>query len=92
MWAAMGVPPIEMTSLLLDLNNNSEVSVIEAKLGEQHITKLDKSISHCRPYQMSEFNTCSQKFFAERLKNSTNCTLPGNFCGFFDYCQFVFNS
>ena len=73
----MGLPPIEMTSFLLTLNNNSEVSFIEAKLGEQHIIKLDKPISHCIPYQMSEFNACSQKFFSGRFNNSTTCTLPG---------------
>jgi hypothetical protein len=79
MWAAMGVPPIEMTSFLLELNSNSEVSFIEVKLGEQHIIKLDKPISHCLHYQMPEFNVCSLNFFKERLTNTTNCTLPGKF-------------
>ena len=80
MWTTTGAPPIEMTSLQLDINNRTEVAVIEATMTEKNVTTLDKPSSRCKPYTSSEFTSCSKNFILARIKNEINCTLPGECC------------
>ena len=77
MWTSMLIPPLQMTSLQLELSNNSEITMVDVMLTEIRTTSIDKLNSPCMPYKSSDFNVCSQNFFTAQLKDSINCTLPG---------------
>jgi hypothetical protein len=71
MWATIGIPPFEITSLQLGISN--DIIYISLLLNKIHTTTLDKINSPCRSYNSTGFNVCSQKFFSSKI----NCIIPG---------------
>jgi len=86
----MGITPIEMSSIQLELSNNSEISIFNVMLNEIHMSTIDKANSHCRSYKNSDFNACSRYFFSTQLKDKINCTLPGKPIMFFPLLREIF--
>ena len=76
MWL-IGGGPNDMTLLLLDINNATEISMVEAMLTEKHLTTINKPNTPCRSYSSEDFNACSQNFLKTQLNKILNCTLPG---------------
>jgi hypothetical protein len=58
---AMGAPPVEITTFLLE-SNESEIVEVQAKLTEKLKISLDKRTSHCESYQRRDisFSDCIQ--------------------------------
>ena len=77
MWALMYVPPIEIVSILLEMENNSKVASIDVILAEKVATTLVKGNGNCKNYQNEmNFTSCSKKFFANALEKE-KCKIPG---------------
>ncbi len=70
---AMGAPPVEITTFLLE-SNESEIVEAQAKLTEKLKISLDKSTSHCESYQSKDisFSHCIQ---GPMLWNFYSCIL-----------------
>ena len=85
-WVALGVPPIEMSSLLISINNDSELASVNIKLTEIRSTILNKISRKCFSYDKGEnFNDCYANQIWNSLEKEINCTLPGNKTKFFDF-------
>ena len=80
MFFAMGLLPIEITTFLLEANNQSEIAYVEAQLTEKVKISLDKPYSRCKNYEPDEssFNQCIQDYFKDLYKMNMTCLLPGD--------------
>ena len=80
MFLAMGLLPIEITTFLLEANNQSEIAYVEAQLTEKVKISLDKPYSRCKNYEPDEssFNQCIQDYFKDFYKMNMTCLLPGD--------------
>ena len=78
MYFVMGVPPIEITTFQMGINNLSEILIVEAEITEMHKKSMDKNGSCSNSYtDIFNFNVCSRNIFLTFLKENTNCSLPG---------------
>ena len=74
----MGVPPIEITTFQMGINNLSEILMVDAKITEMHKKSMDKNGS-CSNSYTDKFNfiECSRNYFIKFFEENTNCSLPG---------------
>ena len=78
MFFVMGIPPIEIMSFQMGINNESEIVEVRAEITEIHKKSMDKNgmcSNHYTP--ISNFQKCAKQLFTKLLKESTNCSLPG---------------
>jgi hypothetical protein len=80
MFLAMGLPPIEITTIQLEANNQSQIADVEVRLTEKVKISLDKPYSRCKNYEPDEssFNQCNQDYFKDLYKMNMTCLIPGD--------------
>ena len=78
---AMGVPPIPLTTLMMDLQSQQNLIEFEIKLTEQRITYLDKKTNPCKNYDPKglSYSQCVKDFIWAHSKANMKCFLPGKY-------------
>ncbi len=77
----MGIPPIKMTTLHLEIEQHPEIGSIDGTITEKHFISLSKDQNKCSDNLDGNkgFQECSKHFFREALHGVANCTIPGSY-------------